>query len=291
MADFRIRLSSGHVLGYAEYGDLHGVPMFYFHGWPSSRFQGELMDEAGKKFGLRIIAPDRPGIATSDFQPGRTLLDWPPLITELADRLGLGKFHVMGVSGGGPYVLVCVHALSDRLLSAGILCGAPPLREVGTEGLLWTYRLGMWAQRRLPFMVGPGLRVVGWIAGRSIHQWPQTWFWKNGATEDLRAMRDPRLHGILMRSTRAAVLSRGYAVRWDGMIYSSDWGFDLAHLDFPSRFWHGALDRNIPLVLAQKAAARVPGATFKIYPQDGHNSLPLLRNEEITAELLSPEKV
>ncbi|HCN76497.1 MAG TPA: alpha/beta hydrolase, partial [Verrucomicrobiales bacterium] len=104
MADHTLTLSNGLTLGYAEYGDPAGAVMFYFHGWPSGRVQGELMHEAGLKFGLRIIAPDRPGIGLSDFQPRRRLLDWPPVLEELAAHAGAEKFHVLGWSGGGPYV-------------------------------------------------------------------------------------------------------------------------------------------------------------------------------------------
>jgi pimeloyl-ACP methyl ester carboxylesterase len=244
------------------------------------------MDEAGKKLGLRIIAPDRPGISTSEFQPGRVLTDWPPLLLELADHLSLDKFYVMGVSGGGPYVLVCAHAMPERLLGAGVICGAPPLREVGTQGLFWAYRLAMLAQRLFPFTVPLGLRAAAWITGRTVTQWPQTWMAGCYPPEDQRAMANPRNYRIAMEAMRAALFSAPHAVRWDGNIYSSDWGFDLAEITAPVHFWHGAEDTNIPLALARKAAARIPGATFKVYPQDGHNSLPLFRAEEMAAEML-----
>ena len=34
--------------------------------------------------GIRLVAPDRPGMGLSTFQPGRTLLDWPEDVTALA---------------------------------------------------------------------------------------------------------------------------------------------------------------------------------------------------------------
>jgi hypothetical protein len=33
------QLSDGRMLGYAEYGAPQGKPLFYFHGWPSSRIE------------------------------------------------------------------------------------------------------------------------------------------------------------------------------------------------------------------------------------------------------------
>lgn len=286
MADQTLKLSTGRTLGFAEYGDPRGTPLFYFHGWPSSRLQGELLDETGKKRGLRIIAPDRPGVGLSEFHPGRTLADWPSLMHDLAGHLGAEKFYVMGVSGGGPYALVCAHAMPERLLGASVVCGAPSLRTVGTDGLFWAYKLGLWAQRHLPFALRPGLRVAGWIAGRKLDQWPQNWLSRLYAAEDRRALRDDRLHRIMMHSGREALLGDVGALRLDGMIYSSDWGFDLGDIRLPVRFWHGDEDWNIPLALAQKTAALVPNAIFTVTPKDGHFSLPLLHSDQIVGEMM-----
>src|SRR5690242_15693615 len=110
-----IKLKNGYVLGYAEYGDPQGKPIFYFHGWPSSRFQAKVLDAIARKLNIRIFSVDRPGYGLSDFQPNRTLLDWPGTVTELGDKLGLNKFAVMGVSGGGPYAVVCAYKIPERL--------------------------------------------------------------------------------------------------------------------------------------------------------------------------------
>ncbi len=286
MGDKLFKLSTGRTLGFAEFGDLSGTPLFYFHGWPSSRVQGELMDETGKRRGLRIIAPDRPGIGLSEFHPGRTLTDWPSLMRELAEHVGAEKFYVLGVSGGGPYALVCAHAMPERLLGASVVCGAPSLRSVGTDGLFWAYKLAMWAQHRLPHALWPGLRVSAWVAGRKITQWPQTFLSRFYAAEDRRALQDERMHRIMMQSGREALLGNVSALRLDGMIYQSDWGFDLGEIQMPVRFWHGDEDWNIPLGLAQKTAALVPGAIFTVTPKDGHYSLPLLRADEIVAAMM-----
>src|SRR5512141_2763064 len=67
--DFRgqYRLSGGRLLGYAEYGDPAGAPVFYFHGWPSSRLEGRAAHAPALNLGLRLVAPERPGYGLSDF--------------------------------------------------------------------------------------------------------------------------------------------------------------------------------------------------------------------------------
>src|SRR4051812_39008867 len=90
-------------LAVEESGDPQGVPIFFFHGWPASRLQGSGFDVEARTLGARIISPDRPGIGLSSYQPGRRLLDWPPLVRAMAHLLGIERFRIMAISGGGPY--------------------------------------------------------------------------------------------------------------------------------------------------------------------------------------------
>ena len=56
-----------------------------------------------RRLGVRVISPDRPGIARSDPQPRRRVLDWPADVAELADQLELATFAVIGWSAGGMF--------------------------------------------------------------------------------------------------------------------------------------------------------------------------------------------
>src|SRR5262245_15438675 len=96
-----ITLSDGRRLAYSEFGDPAGLPVFYFHGAPSSRLEPLLIgDDALKQTGFRFIAPDRPGIGGSDPKPDRRIVDWPADVSALADALRLKRFGVLGNSGG-----------------------------------------------------------------------------------------------------------------------------------------------------------------------------------------------
>ncbi len=286
MHDHLVTLSTGRQLAYAEYGDPNGVPLFYFHGWPSSRLQGEFVDQLGKGRGIRVIAPDRPGIGLSEFQPNRTLLDWPPIVAELAAHLGWEKFHLLGVSGGGPYVLACAHAMPERLLSAGVICGAPPLREVGTKELMWTYRLALWGQQHVPIMLGPGLALSGQLMRLPPGSPIMKAYMRSLCPRDKLAISNPQLYRILMSSGRAGVGSGARRLSTDGNVYTSDWGFPLSGVQFPIRYWHGGKDKNIPASMVKDFVNRIPNATLTVLPEDGHYSLPMLCNELILGELM-----
>lgn len=286
MHDHIITLSTGRKLAYAEYGAPKGVPLFYFHGWPSSRLQGELLDKLAKQRGIRVIAPDRPGIGQSEFQPNRTLLDWPATIAQLAGHLGWEKYHILGVSGGGPYVLACAQATPERLLSAGVICGAPPLREVGTKELMWTYRLALWGQQHVPVMLGPGLALSGQLMRLPPHSPLMRAYASMLCPRDRLALSDPDLFRILMSSGRVGVTSGARNLSTDGNVYSSDWGFSLKEVSYPIHYWHGGMDKNIPVSMVQNFVSRIPNAKLTVLPEDGHYSLPLLCNEMILGELM-----
>jgi pimeloyl-ACP methyl ester carboxylesterase len=69
--DNQVKLSDGHSVGYAEYGDPMGKPVLHFHGLPGSRFEGHrpTMDEIATRLHARVIVVERPGIGLSDYKP------------------------------------------------------------------------------------------------------------------------------------------------------------------------------------------------------------------------------
>ena len=70
-------LKDGRLLGYGEWGDSDGIPVFLFHGTPGSRILTRAFDAAARDKGFRLIGVDRPGYGLSTFQEGRTILDFP----------------------------------------------------------------------------------------------------------------------------------------------------------------------------------------------------------------------
>src|SRR2546423_10070162 len=99
----RLTLSNGSTVALSEYGDAHGAPIFFCHGWPSSRTMAELADDAARELGARIISPDRPGIRDSPMQSNRRLIDWPPLLNEIADHMRIDRFRILAISRDAPF--------------------------------------------------------------------------------------------------------------------------------------------------------------------------------------------
>ncbi|KAI8631932.1 alpha/beta hydrolase [Xylariaceae sp. FL1651] len=131
-----LKLTDGRILGFAEYGSPTGKPVFFFHGFPSSRLEASVILDACHREDLRIIAPERPGFGLSTFNPHHRIIDWPEDVRALAAHLGISRFAILGGSGGAPYALACARALPAEMMSAvGLMAPAGPWKEAGAEGV------------------------------------------------------------------------------------------------------------------------------------------------------------
>jgi pimeloyl-ACP methyl ester carboxylesterase len=105
----------------------------FLHGFPGSRYAGALIDDAARGAGVRVIAPERPGIGLSSPQPGRSLLDYAHDLEQVADRLDLGDLALVAESGGG----VVLSGYSPEELAAtvrGLLADGDRLAEMRRRG-------------------------------------------------------------------------------------------------------------------------------------------------------------
>lgn len=286
-----LTLNNGLRLGYAEYGDPRGEVMFYFHGWPSSHVQGSLFDEPAKKHRIRLICPDRPGIGLSEFQEKRTLEDWPDTLTQLAAHVGADNYHVLGWSGGGPYVLITALKLPRRLLSASIICGAPPLKFLGDRDMFWLYRVMIQLRHFFPTVLGAVLRLGGWTATGDPRKPLLRGLMKLLGPEDRRVLLLPGIYDVVRDATLGALDRGPKNVIADADIYLREWGFEVSQINYPIHFWHGKQDRNIAWTYTERITSLIPVATSRWSDIDGHYSLPITHAEQVLANAVQKAPV
>src|ERR1700761_7059678 len=119
-----ITLRDGRRLAYTAAGPEDGLPVLYLHGAIGTALSIAAEIE---RFDLRFICVSRPGFGASQRQPGRSILGFAADVEQLADRLKLDRFVVIGVSAGGPYALACGAALGDRVSMIGVVSSLSPL--------------------------------------------------------------------------------------------------------------------------------------------------------------------
>ncbi len=272
--DRSLTLPDGRALGYAEYGDPSGDPVMFHHGWPSSRYQAAFLDPMARDRGLRILAPDRPGVGRSDPRPGRGFSDWPADLAGFADALGIDRFKAFGVSGGGPYTLAACARLGDRIERAAVVCGAPPLADKSARSHMhWAYRT-LATSRKLRRVAMPAVvRLSRWMVDRGHDHAPMSWMLKSVPDVDREAIRNGGGWEMVTRSFLEAVRNGSDGMREDGELYLSDWDFDPSGIHVPVHFWHGTADANLPCEVAKRLAEKVPNAETDWIEGEGHYSL------------------
>lgn len=283
-----IHLSDGRLLGYAEYGDPKGKPVFHFNGYPGARLEAKLISDAAVRAGVRLIGIDRPGMGLSDFQPGRQILDWPDDVIELADALGLGRFSVLGASGGGPYSAACAFKISDRLSACGIIAGTGPM-DTAPEDITRSTRVINFVAHRLPFL----FRVFLWWSLGRFSQDPERLeaiIEKQGkqlAEPDRQLFSTPEIKQFFVEEAAEAFRQGTKGPAWEGkLLFGEPWGFVPEDISMENIYlWHGELDANVPVSMGRAMADRIPNCQATFYPHEAHLSLLLNHADEILLTL------
>jgi pimeloyl-ACP methyl ester carboxylesterase len=282
-----LTLPAGGVLTFREYGAPAGQPVFFFHGWPGESQQALVLHQAALDQGVRLIAPNRPGVGGSSPQPDRTLLDWPPVVAALADALGIDRFRVLGLSGGGPYAHACAWALARRVSSFATVCGALPAAPgPGRRHLSPVYQGMLAVHDHAPWLLQSALIPAVRLA-RIRPPRPVLWLGLRTLGPSDRAALWPKQNFSQFYPGFLAAMRSGMSGLWeDGKPYSSPWPFDPAESRVPSTIWHGTQDRNFACRGAGEFASRLPLAEFR-QTNDGHYSILSNQASVILEKLLS----
>jgi pimeloyl-ACP methyl ester carboxylesterase len=265
-----IRLRDGRRLAYAEYGDPQGKPILFFHGTPGSRLFHHPDNSVAASAGARIIAIDRPGFGRSDFKPGRTLLDWPSDVVQLADVLNMERFAVMGYSGGGPYAAVCASTIPDRLTAAGLVNSIAPLDtpEI-TKGMHGMGHMFFTLERHLPPLARLSCRLMctTWRSNPDLYFKAQL----NGLYNSKEAQTMlPVMKAMLTADLLEAVRAGTRGITRDLEILARPWGFQLHVIPTDVFLWHGEDDTQAPLAMGKRLAGAIPHCRATFFPGEGH---------------------
>jgi pimeloyl-ACP methyl ester carboxylesterase len=265
-----VRTTAGRRLHYVEQGDPGGSPVFSHHGTPASG-KARHPDESVYA-GTRVISYDRPGYGDSDPEPGRDVAAAAEHVRTLADALGIERFAVVGVSGGGPHALACAAVLPERVTRVGVMVGAAPADDPEFEFLrgmspsnVDEFSAAVEGEDALerhlvPFAEAAAEDPVA-VLEAIIDELPQA---------DRRTFERPEIREIFRESLAAALRqgTRGWID--DDLAFTKPWGFDLADVRAETRIWQGELDVLVPRSHGEYLASRIPNATYEVVPAEGH---------------------
>jgi pimeloyl-ACP methyl ester carboxylesterase len=271
-----VRLPDGRRVALASHGDSRGWPLFLLHGIPVSRLGHEFTDAPAKERGVRVLCPDRPGIGLSDPRPGRTVYGYADDIAAMADALGLERFAVVGLSGGGPYALACGAKLPERVMAVGVMAGVGPLDRHGArEGLTKTDLRLLDLSSRRPLQARLMLGVMAMLTRLAPSLMIKQFADELGEPDRSFLQREKRELGpAATMSTLVEAFRQGAGgPAEEYRVCGQPWGFALDEVRVPVWLWQGEDDRMTPVHHAEDMASRLPRVTLRVLPGTGHLSL------------------
>lgn len=267
--DGSVRLGDGRRIGYRTYGARNGAPLIALHGTPGSRLKFTVTDGVARELGLTVIAPDRWGYGLTDIHPAPSLAAFAADMEMFTDRLGLDRFAVLGVSGGGPFAAATAATLSKRVSALALVAPVGPIAGEEDSEITWFHRVcfgpfarNPWASRLL-FAGFRRLLGVSRDFGMRVAM-------ARVCPADRRTLRRPgiaaRLGDCFIEGLRPGVAGP----TTDLSLFAHPWDVKLPAAEVPACLWIGSADRNVPISAARRLATRLPDCRLIVLPEQGH---------------------
>lgn len=263
-------LPDGRKLAYVDFGPEDAHPVFYFHGCPSCRYEGEFPAMYASKYKFRIIALDRPGMGNSDFQQDRKFTDWPNDVMMLASHLGFDRFGVAGHSGGGPFVFACAYAIPERLTFAIAFCPWGPVQDESMmSNLNFVDRVYLRIAQNMPWLMRLTFSPLGFLA----KHFSKTFFAimkKSVSPPDKLKLSDNYFFSRFARTIREAFNHGSRGAAYEAAMCYRKWDFELSSIKFPVSIWAGEADIWIPAVMVEYMTTQIRDSSLHKLTGKGH---------------------
>jgi len=262
-----VPLPDGRQIAVRTFGDPDGFCVVDCHGGLVSGADIAPAAPVARDLGIRLVAPNRPGVGASGRLPERRVADWPNDVAHVCDSLGIERFGVIGWSMGGQYALACGAALADRVTAVACVAGCVPLGDPAVLAELSTMdKRFTWMACRAPV---PARAVFS--ATRSVARVSPRAFTRATA-RGLSAADRPHLLGAphWFAAMAAEGLSQAGGAVDEYRAFAGPWGFDLTDVAVPVHVWQGTDDHYVPWHWGERIAAQLPDAALHIVEGAGH---------------------
>ncbi|MET0937956.1 MAG: alpha/beta hydrolase [Gaiellaceae bacterium] len=268
-------VTDGRTLTLAEWGDPTGFPVFSLHGTPGSRFFRHYDESAYVEAGARVITYDRPGYGGSDRHPGRDVVDCVEDVAAIADRLGIGSFAVIGISGGGPHALAVAARLPERVRRATCAVGIVPydtpdfdwfegMDPLNVKEFSWVLQ---GEEVLVPELEREAAETIERVADDPAKVMGDD---RNLPEADRAELARTERHEVIRQSVAEAFRNGVWGWVDDDLCFAQPWGFDIAEIRVPTRVIYGSSDVLVPRTHGEWLARNVPGAEVVVEEDHGH---------------------
>jgi pimeloyl-ACP methyl ester carboxylesterase len=224
---------------------------------------------AAKQHGVRLIAPDRWGYGATTAHEAPSLAGFAQDIGHLADRLGLDRFAVLGVAGGGPFAVAIAAEMPARVTSLALAAPIGPIAgELENEAMLFhELCLAALSQRRPA--VETAFRAFQTTLDDPLDAGVQAAMLRFAASDRMMfACKDiaTEIGQTFMQGLPPGIVGPVT----DFSLFGTRWNVDLARVRAPARIWLGSEDEDIPRSAVLRLAAQLPQCEFTELPGEGH---------------------
>ena len=269
-----VRLADGRMLSLGSWGPADGAPMLLLHGTPGSRSWrpgSRCLDHVAERH-VRLVSVSRPGYGGSDRAVGRTLSSFADDLAVVVDQLGWSDgWSVIGVSGGGPHALAC-RGVVDGVRAIAVLSGVGELCQPGAYTGMVDGSAALW---RSAFTPGGALEMLisklgPRLQGADRHAAAAKFLATFPADDADLLAAEPELATVMLDDVIEAFTGGGWGWLDDARALTSPWQFATDGSTIPVRWWHGALDRFVPVHTAQRAVDQLAHSELVIADDLAH---------------------
>jgi len=275
-----VELADGRCFGLARYGAENGLAVLALHGAPASRIMFDVTDAAAKKLTLQIYCPERPGYGVTPKDEAPTLETRVADLEAIADRLGLQRFAVLGVSGGGPYAVALAARLGRRVNGLALVSPMGPIAQfmaAKRAGTIGSEYGSVPRGHRLFFLELPKrkrlLVLQAGIGARAFKAAPNSFakiFAQLLSRSDTKVLSQPHVEKSLVAMTLEALRHGVGGGMADLTIFSRPWPVHFERITAPAILFQGTADRIVPVPVSVWLADLIPNCRFELREGAGH---------------------
>eukprot|EP00249_Psilotum_nudum_P007159 c20352_g1_i1 orf=169-1173(+) len=245
--------------------------LLVMHGLMSSRrvAMPGASEDLVKKYGLRLVAIDRPGYGQSDPHPAQTFRTSSMDIASIIDALSLGqKIWLLGFSMGGAYCWAAARYLPHRIAGIGMVSpignfwwkGIP---EEDQQAIVGSYSAtDHLISAFCKFSPFPLIQCYAKFLSKQLLD-KSADVTSGLSPPDRKYLQRPEIADYMFRDRFESLnKNEGFGIAKDYELLNKGWDFDLADINRvfkgPIHIWQGDEDTVVPLRLQQCAQKLLP---------------------------------